>query len=593
MAEHSDSELGELGDTTSSGDMTRAVTTSSEPSRKRRGRPAAKFEPQPDVMNQQLCLPWTASEADELQTGLRRINLEITTAPGAFNRPLKPGQKFNPPFTVRVTVESLGPLAATDVEIRAYALNQTEAADLEVWDPRFHTRTDETENDVVQCRLPGVSLSELSLDTQVAGALGEIGEGFDALQGTLLTVSHEGAEAPEVSHTSGIVEFDGFMFVKSTFMQPRYLAFVWTHPAGKELGYAVCMYKLPTVVVSRSSEQSSRALMLLQGHKYPRRKVDLKRKASESTELDSLDLSVEPDRPVGIVEFLHRVHGMYKEESSLTRPLTEDDLEGLAVRAGLDVCDDQKKISLEAWASFKHWMRACLGLLEMVEDLWNKQNPPVMCSFAVGASDMTEEDSVLEAVCGAERELDNQPVGTFYVWFGTEPGTLVISTVVDPPEQQSEEPQPLVRSADPSGLMVSMQPGPDGQLPSPRLMWSSRSGGGAASGFASASAATTEINNVATTIPSPRGQHAAEREGSHKTAFTHQVIDAEDLSSQRLDGWVKAISEAKWLLDTAGDRHNKFDVFHTRYRRLRSVTVHDIDFEHRSPLSEQVRGALV
>ncbi|KAK9826496.1 hypothetical protein WJX81_006495 [Elliptochloris bilobata] len=421
-------------------------------------------------------------EAPHTQSGSGAVSLSlrIVQAPAAFALPMVQRKVFKPPFTVRLEVRHRGPLTLA-VCLEAHPLNETAHAQIATWTPDADKAAIEVEGARIARQLQAPAMFG------TAGSLGGMG----------LAEGGGGGE-PEQVHLEDF-KFAELKWAKSSRMSKRWLVF--TCRIQEDAVYL--LYALPTVVISRRTDQYGKAHETLMGGGTAagkRVRVSFAPSASlppgplpgRSPDVNALALAASVPVDAGMVDGAGAgrtgavLDGGYVRlwiahrycAAGFTRVLADADMAALLRLAGVQATPGAAQslvVDSAKWAAFRDWFAKGLRTLKQCTRAWDASAPAWVAGFAVSRG-------VAEAL------LAERPAGTFVIRLCSEPGAFAISCRV---------------GADADG------------------------GEGAGGG------------------------HGGSGGGGGGGFVDHLLVDAVDLVSQPLEAWVLAHAAATHLLDPA------------------------------------------
>ncbi|BDA44647.1 hypothetical protein COCOBI_06-1240 [Coccomyxa sp. Obi] len=167
------------------------------------------------------------------------LSMRIVSAPASFALPMVQRKVFKPPFTLRVEIQYRQPLSLP-VSVEVHAINDAAHSKIATWLP---------EADKMHAELEG---NRISRTLNVSGGMGYgNGIGLD-LAGKQSTAEHLHLED---------FKFSDLKWAKSSRMSKRWLVF--SLRVKDDVVYL--LYQLPTVVISRRTDQYSKAHEILTG----------------------------------------------------------------------------------------------------------------------------------------------------------------------------------------------------------------------------------------------------------------------------------------------------------------------------------------
>lgn len=247
-------------------------------------------------------------------------------------------------------------------------------------------------------------------------------------------------------------EFTDMRFSKSSRMHQRWILF------SCRLGVDALhlLYKLPTIVLSRKTDQFEKACAILMTKDHMRTNLWSRPSSGQLPDTSipnnvhgntkvmdaalggagrlQLNDGAVPSGELGIPEPEERIRKWVIEkydETKFTRKLTKYDMMYLVARASSN-CFQSGQMPSEnfekshQWADFQHWFLMCLKSLQQEEHLWNAQDYMKICDLMV--------DRTI-----AEDLLAEEPVGTFIVRLCSEPGAFALSIKVESTEDEPAE----------------------------------------------------------------------------------------------------------------------------------------------------------
>ena len=333
---------------------------------------------------------WT--DPDNGATGkASHVTAVLERAPVSFNAPCKMKREFRPPFLVAVTAMYPHP-CRFDCKASCYMLNDHQLENLTSWRPDFH--------------------EEVILDGR-------------EMEGQAWSTAGEGNYEASIK-----LEFSLLKFVKPTRMARRYILFFLELSFGVNL---LLVYKKPTVVISRNTDQINKALLILKGiqpvdGRSLRGKEGAGAKAAAATEaavqmLKKRDAPHEGDDESDSKYYNASVAADYMiakfNEAGIKRPLSDSDITLLLEMAGYNQYDVPavrdptspewaairrcQIISENQWAHFTRWFeRKFLPGIKAVQSLWDQRTPYAICPLSTDRA-------------GCESALAKAPEGTFFV----------------------------------------------------------------------------------------------------------------------------------------------------------------------------------
>ncbi|KAL3157642.1 hypothetical protein ABBQ32_012087 [Trebouxia sp. C0010 RCD-2024] len=370
-------------------------------------------------------------------------SLRLVQAPAAFNRPIVQRKLFKPPFVVRLELCYQGRIDLV-VTVTVHVLNDSQYANPGAWQPYIGPGQPDLEGHLItrRLRIPSVfTTAEQDSHLTTPGSLRTHAEDF---------------------------EFSELNFVKSSRMSKRWLLFSCLFFKEEPI---FVLYKLPTVIISRRTDQYSKAYENLMGQVpqqgIPRSRANAVpkgpsgadgpqafaalqmlhqyRKGIEALE-GSTPTALEGSTPTGALS-THEHHERNKTARgtwdpvkaggtaaqwhelspeqqaaawilqqyaslSFTRALTHADL--AALESCAEAGGNSPSLSPKSWDDFQDWFCKVLKGLKQCEAEWNETMPPCISGFAMDRA-------------AAETALRFEPVGAFLVRMCPEPGLFAIS----------------------------------------------------------------------------------------------------------------------------------------------------------------------
>ncbi|DBA86232.1 hypothetical protein WJX77_001095 [Trebouxia sp. C0004] len=356
-------------------------------------------------------------------------SLRIVQAPATYNRPIVQRKLFKPAFVVRLEMRYRGQVDLT-ISMMAHVLNDNQYSKPGAWQPHVGPGQADLEGHLItrRMRVPPVFTSAQPESAYLDPAIQKV-------------------------YTEDF-KFTELNFVKSSRMSKRWLLFSCF--IKEELMFV--LYKLPTVVISRRTDQYIKAFETLLGREpqsgVPKSRssaipkttsgnatasqappalqtLHQYRKTTEApTDLTLADAD-EPQRKkktspcdaaagagprqeAGSAEDRQIQHWILQQYASmaLQRPLSQESLVALERRARAGSSGPPLEPAL--WEDFKDWFSKCVRALKQVEEEWKGGEPPCICGFAVDRP-------------AADAALRYHPVGAFLVRMCSEPGSFAIS----------------------------------------------------------------------------------------------------------------------------------------------------------------------
>lgn len=352
-------------------------------------------------------------------SNLRHAVVRISQAPACWRRPVTQKKPFQPPFKIRLDLRYTGQLQLP-VRVEAIALPEQSAEHL------------------VKQQGDGVLVpTQLSQQNELENA---------SISSCIQTHDRDNDDTTEKSFSEDL-EFTELRFSKSSRMNRRWILF--TCRLGWDMLY--CLYCLPTIVLSRKTDQYEKACTILRQRtlidtvafggkhqlnspKYFSSPVgDMQQDWKSAQHIPGLITNCsqpflaqhhEPCAspfcvPQDVVQ--QYIWDKYSE-SGLKRPLTDRDMVALGLRAGLVSFSANGMATgggtdSRTWLEFQAWFDACLRSLKLVDHLWSATDIVRICSFTVDRN-------------FAEHLLSDSANGTFVVRLCSEPGAFAISTKV-------------------------------------------------------------------------------------------------------------------------------------------------------------------
>eukprot|EP00210_Caulerpa_lentillifera_P000245 g238.t1 len=341
---------------------------------------------------------WTSQEKGSRGMGilspkseeLYSVQMSISQAPLSFRQPVTQKKAFYPPFKVQVSASLGNSGSQIPMKVNAYSL--TEDGLVSFLKQVSHNR-----------------FPALSTDT--------------GLQNSCIYKCIENRESDYDSssfYVTETFEFADMYFKSSSRMGLRWLLFV-----ARVHGDLLCLlYKYPTIVLSRKTDQYSKACSILAKSNPV---MDLTDRSSGTCSRTS-PLSISSNErasetnekvsvPVDTQQWILAAYG----ECHFPRRLTQRDLSYLEASLGLSKRPSQTVPEVSAteeerkcFETFAKWYLACLLSLKKEHELWCSTGVAKLCPFSVD-----------RAV--AEQLLLDQQVGTFLVRISSEPGCFVLS----------------------------------------------------------------------------------------------------------------------------------------------------------------------
>lgn len=343
--------------------------------------------------------------------------MHIIQAPACFSRPVTQKKPFRPPFKIRLDLKHTGKLQLP-VKVEAVALPEQSVDHL--------MQHNQSGGLVIPAQLPQqIELENASISS--------------CLQ------THDDENKSGERCYSEDLEFTDLRFSKSSRMNRRWIMF--TCKLGWDMLYA--LYKLPTIVLSRKTDQYDKACVILLQKGLPNCGTQACRDffASKSIHSNTHKVvqelkSTQPQlrgimddgSPVTHIQrnqsheqqFVTQAHvWQYIEtryaESGLDRGLTTEDIVSLEAKSGLRSIPGTGSNGLvtdwASWTEFTSWFEACLRSLKRVDHLWSANDITRICTFTVDRN-------------FSESALKDEQHGTFLVRLCSEPGAFAISVKV-------------------------------------------------------------------------------------------------------------------------------------------------------------------
>ncbi|GMH38215.1 hypothetical protein BSKO_06099 [Bryopsis sp. KO-2023] len=362
-------------------------------------------------------------------SNLAQATLNIVQAPACFCEPITQKKPFKPPFKVRLDLRYTGSLQLP-VKLEACALTEQVVEQLSA----MH------KEGAPLAALPSLPQQQELEHSCISSCI----QTHDALNGL-------GTPA-EIHLCAEDLEFTDLRFGKSSRMHRRWILF--SCRLGRDVVYL--LYKLPTIVLSRKTDQFDKASSILQkkGMRTPGlglalveggpanereaggaaaapllggeglfalppivTRVDVNGGAVPSGEAWSPQ---SPKKPAYVKAWISEKYGA----AGMCRILSEHDLMYLETKAcshyGRREAGNYGEFDKSRdWSDFQHWFLVCLRSLKQEEQLWGCVRPMKICDFTV--------DRAI-----AEDLLQDEPFGTFVVRLCSEPGGFAISVKMEP-----------------------------------------------------------------------------------------------------------------------------------------------------------------
>ncbi|CAD7697419.1 unnamed protein product [Ostreobium quekettii] len=342
-------------------------------------------------------------------SNLRAATMRVVQAPACLAQPVTQKKPFRIPFKVRLDLRYTERLQLP-VKVEAIALPESSVEHLAKQQgegalvPTQLTQQNELENATISC--------------------------------CIQTHDNDGVASCEKRCFEDL-EFTDLRFSKSSRMSRRWILFACR--LGWDMLYA--LYRLPTIVLSRRTDQFDKACVLLRQKNIVGSMVNSHQLQSPRAAGCPVLKDLEPGTPcIGIGDTIgtptsdqlkvgsmaiYNSQGSIRQfirakyaESGLRRPLTDSDLAALDFKAGLRNTDSGFFADAHKWQEFQTWFVACLKSLKMVEHLWCPQGLMLICPFGIDRE-------------VAEYILQDRPLGTFVVRISSQPGALAISTKIN------------------------------------------------------------------------------------------------------------------------------------------------------------------
>eukprot|EP00210_Caulerpa_lentillifera_P004112 g3921.t2 len=344
---------------------------------------------------------WTNQEKDNRGMGtfsrkseeLISVQMNISQAPLSFRQPVTQKKAFYPPFKIQLSVKFGKEGSSIPMKVNAYSL---------------------TEDGLVSF-LKQVSLSSfpaLPLD--------------NGLQNCCICHAIENRESNNDHSSSTVTET--FEFVDMYFKSSSRMGLRWLLFAAQVEGDLLCtLYRYPTIVLSRKTDQYSKACCLL-AKSSPVMEVTDRSSASctrttppSSFSQEKALVSVQKTSiPMDTREWILAAYG----ECRFSRRINQADLSyleaslGLSKRVKQNVPDVSTRSEMNEdqtrFESFAKWYVSCLLSLKKEHEMWCSVDVTRICPFSV------DRDF-------AETILLDQTTGTFLVRISSEPGCFTIS----------------------------------------------------------------------------------------------------------------------------------------------------------------------
>lgn len=351
-------------------------------------------------------------------SNLRHASFWIVQAPACWSKPVTQKKPFQPPFKIRLDLRYTGQLQVP-VKVGAIAMPE-QSADLLV----------KQQGDGVL--VPTQLLEQNDLE--------------NASISSCIQTRDESTDDTTEKFFSEDLEFTELRFSKSSRMNRRWVLF--TCRLGWDMLY--CLYRLPTIVLSRKTDQYEKACGILRqralidtipiGAKLqlnsPKYFCSSTADVQQGWKSDQImqgliSKSSQPfGSPPGSCVSPHCIPQDVVQQyiwdkyidSGLRRSLIKHELVALGRRAGLvpfppDGISAGGRATSHTWLEFQCWFDACLKSLKLVDHLWSATDIVRICSFIV--------DRDL-----AEQLLSDSAHGTFVVRLCSVPGALAISIKV-------------------------------------------------------------------------------------------------------------------------------------------------------------------
>jgi len=327
-------------------------------------------------------------------------SLKIVQAPAAFARPMVQKKSFRPHFKLRLEMTYKGSLDFS-VSMGAFPLGDSQYIKPGSLKPSAALNNQEVESFVVNKRV--TSEDGGMDDSNMSGEERTMTEDF---------------------------EFPDLKFIKSSRMTKRWLLFSFKIRED----HIYCIFDLPSVIVSRKTDQFSKAYATLTGGPPPMKKTRVPgpsatasagagaAPAGRTSGAQSEKWGAGAPKTVAMMQVdtdtaRNWIVSKYMEFlPNAMRRLSDHDVMWLLQKVQLSpTIREPKMIPGQKWEQFEEWYIKCLQTLQSVEATWDRVEPEIICGFYIDRQ-------------RAEQILQPQAPGTFLVRMCSEPGCFAVSS---------------------------------------------------------------------------------------------------------------------------------------------------------------------